>query len=428
METSQIPAPSIEVPYGTGPSRRRTGLVVGAIAAAVVIAAAAVAVADPFSSSTPAAAANPDSTSLQPVTQGTLTSQTQVDATLGYSGIYAVLNQSAGDGQSSSSSSSGNESPASGQGSSPTPGQESGIVTALPTVGQVVSQGQSLYSVSGSPVVLLYGATPAYRSLSEGMSGPDVAELNADLVALGYAKSSGLDPGSDYFSPATATALKALQGHLGVTQTGVLALGQAVFLPTAARVTGLSTSLGQPVSSGTPILDATSTARQVVADLDVSQQSDVAVGDKVTITLPNNATTSGVVSSVGTVATCPSGGGSSGSASASGGVCPGSSTGSTSTPTITVDVTPSDPSATGTWDQAPVEVTITTASAPDALIVPVDALLAQAGGSYAVEVAGAGGTDNLVPVTLGLFNDADGLVQVTGAGLQAGQKVVVPNL
>jgi Putative peptidoglycan binding domain/HlyD family secretion protein len=419
VETSQIPAPSIEVPGGTGPFRRRRGLVVGTIAAAVVIGGAAVAVADPFSSHAPAAAANPDNTSLQAVTQGTLTSQTQVHATLGYAGTYTVLNQSASNGQSSSQSP-GNESPASGQGS--------GTVTALPTAGQVVSQAQSLYSVSGSPVVLLYGSTPAYRSLSEGISGPDVAELNADLVALGYAKSSELDPRSDYFSSATATALKALQGHLDVAQTGVLALGQAVFLPAAARVTALSASVGQPVSSGTSILGATSTTRQVVADLDVSQQSDVAVGDKVTITLPNNQTTPGVVSSVGTVATCPSGTGSSGSTSASGGVCPSSSTGSTATPTINVDVTPSDPSATGSWDQAPVEVTITTASAPNALIVPVDALLAQAGGSYALEVAGTGGTDHLVPVTLGLFDDADGLVQVTGAGLQAGQKVVVPAL
>ena len=37
------------------------------------------------------------------------------------------------------------------------------------------------------PVVLLHGSTPAYRTLSAGASGPDVAELNADLVALGYA-------------------------------------------------------------------------------------------------------------------------------------------------------------------------------------------------------------------------------------------------
>jgi hypothetical protein len=93
-----------------------------------------------------------------------------------------------------------------------------------------------------------------------------------------------------------------------------------------------------------------------------------------------------------------------------------------------VDVTPSDPRATGTWDQAPVQVGITTDSVPDALVVPITALLAQSGGGYAVEVAGAGTNNNhLIPVSLGLFDDADGLVQVTGPGLAAGQQVVVPS-
>ena len=54
------------------------------------------------------------------------------------------------------------------------------------------------------------------------------------------------------------------------------------------------------------------------------------------------------------------------------------------------------------------------------------ALLAQPGGGYAVEVTGAGGRHRLVAVTPGLFDDAAGLVQVTGSGLAAGQQVVVP--
>jgi hypothetical protein len=57
--------------------------------------------------------------------------------------------------------------------------------------------------------------------------------------------------------------------------------------------------------------------------------------------------------------------------------------------------------------------------------VPVDALLAQANGGYAVEVT-AGGRHHLVPVTPGLFDDASGLVQVAGTKLAAGQHVVVP--
>ncbi|HZE03726.1 MAG TPA: hypothetical protein VE127_00785 [Solirubrobacteraceae bacterium] len=71
------------------------------------------------------------------------------------------------------------------------------------------------------------------------------------------------------------------------------------------------------------------------------------------------------------------------------------------------------------------KVGITTARVRDALSVPVTSLLAQSSGGYSVEVIGAGGTLWLVPVSLGLFDDADGLVQVTGHRLAAGQEVVV---
>jgi HlyD family secretion protein len=308
--------------------------------------------------------------------------------------------------------------------------QASGTYTELPAPGQVISQGQVLYRVNDSPVVLLYGSTPAYRTLSAGATGADVAELNADLVALGDVTAAQLNPTSASFGSATTTALKRLQAALGVTQNGTLTLGQAVFEPSAVRVTILSAPPGGNTQTGQPVMQATSTTRQVQVALDAAQQSDVAVGDKVTITLPNNQTTPGVVASVGTVATCPSsstsGGSSSGAAAQGTGTCASGSSGVTTAPTIAMDVTPSYPAATGTWDQAPVQVTITTASVPSALVVPVTALLARSGGGYAVEVVDPGGTHHLVPVSLGLFDDTDGLVQVTGSELGAGQEVVVP--
>jgi hypothetical protein len=288
-----------------------------------------------------------------------------------------------------------------------------------------VLQGHVLYRVDGAPVVLLYGSTPAYRTLSEGTTGGDVAELNADLVKLGYATRTELDPRSDTFGSETAVALEKLQAHLGVTATGILGLGQAVFLPTAARVTSLLVTLGAPAQPGDAVLDATSTRRQVSIALDPADQAEVKVGDAVTITLPDNRTTAGVVSSVGQVAGTVSSASSqpSGSASGAGGE-PGSSSGPA--PTVTVRVRPSYPHATGSWDQAPVTVTITARTVRNVLAVPVNALLALPGGRYAVEAASSGGVHHLVAVSLGLFDDAAGRVQVTGSGLQAGQRVVVP--
>jgi hypothetical protein len=306
--------------------------------------------------------------------------------------------------------------------------QARGTYTKLSAAGQVISQGHVLYQVNDRPVVLLYGSTPAYRTLSAGASGPDVDELNADLVALGYATRAQLSPKYASFGLATTAAVMKLQAALGVTQDGTLTLGQVVFQPSAVRVTSVSAQLGGSTEAGETVMQGTSTIRQVQVALSASEQTSMAVGDKVSITLPNNRTTPGVVSSVGAVATCPSssGSGESGSSSAAPGTdtCSSGSSGN-STPTITVDVTPSHPAATGTWDQAPVQVGITTASVPNALVVPVTALLAQSGGGYAVEVVAAGARNHLVPVSLGLFDDADGLVAVTGSALAAGQDVVV---
>jgi hypothetical protein len=310
--------------------------------------------------------------------------------------------------------------------------QARGTYTKLPAAGQVISQGHVLYRVNDRPVVLLHGSTPAYRTLSAGATGPDVAELNADLVALGYATSSQLSRTSASFGSATVTAVEKLQAAMGVTQNGTLTLGQVVFEPSAVRVASVSAQLGGSTQAGQTVMQATSTIRQVQVALSASEQTTMAVGDKVSITLPNNRTTPGVVSSVGAVATCPSssgagGSGGSGSSSAAPGTdtCSSGSSGSSTTPTITVGVTPSHPAATGKWDQAPVQVGITTASVPNALVVPVTALLARSGGGYAVEVVGAGARNHLVPVSLGLFDDAEGLVQVTASGLAAGQAVVV---
>ena len=279
-----------------------------------------------------------------------------------------------------------------------------GTITSLPEVGQVIRPGQPLYEVSNSPVILMNGGTPVSRPLSAGDTGPDVREHTADLVAMGYATRSALDPSSDHFGPATASALARMQGALGVSRTGALPLGQAVFLPAPLRITSLNATLGANADAGATVLQATSTVRQVQVNLNANEQSSLKAGDTALITLPNYQDTTGVVASVGTVA--------SGSGS--------------STPTIPVNITLQHPQDAGSLDQAPVRVQIRTSGVNNALIVPVTALLPQTGGGYVVETVDAHGIHHLVPVTLGLFDDADGLVQVMSQHLSPGQAIVVP--
>jgi hypothetical protein len=278
--------------------------------------------------------------------------------------------------------------------------------TMLPKTGSVIRRGQVLYRVNGTPALLFYGTVTPWRAFRSGMSpGPDVAALNANLEALGY----GGDLGGSSFTSATATAIEKLQARHGGPQSGSLALGSVIFEPGPVRVTSVTPTPGAAVQAG-PVLGITSTRRVATIALDAAQQSNVKVGDAVVITLPDNSTTPGKVTHVGTVATTPS------SSDQNGG---GGS------PTIEVDVTPTHPAATGRLDQAPVNVSIVTDSVQHALVVPVNALLALSGGGYAVEVASGSGR-HLVGVELGLFDDAEGLVQVTGSGLRAGQRVVIP--
>jgi peptidoglycan hydrolase-like protein with peptidoglycan-binding domain len=321
-----------------------------------------------------AAASGQPSTSLATVEKRTLSSRVSVSGTLGYLGTYQVINGA------------------------------QGHWTSLPAVGQVISQGQAIASVDGSPVVLFYGAIPAYRDFRSGMSdGEDVKQLEQNLLALGYGNSSNL-VASGHFDAFDVAAVKRWQKAMGLAQTGVISLGQVVFLPDAIRITSVAATLGSMAQPGAPLATATSTTRRVLVNLSANQQSKVKVGDKVTITLPNRKTTDGTVSSVGTVATSSGNGG--------------------GTPTIEVLITPTDPAATGTLDAAPVSVAIVTAQVADVLAVPVTALLAQKD-AYVVEVVDASGQHRFIPVTVGLFDDSSGLVQVEGTGLAAGQKVVV---
>jgi hypothetical protein len=277
--------------------------------------------------------------------------------------------------------------------------------TMLPTVGQYLRRGAALYAVDGKPGLLLYGSVTAWRAFVAGMSpGPDVAELNANLRALGLGGGTG-----DAFTGGTQSAIASLQRAHGLDPTGALLLGAVIFKPGAVRVTTVQPTLGAAVQPGA-VLGVSSTARVVTIALDASQQASIKVGDRATITLPNNETTPGIVSSVGTVASTPS----------------GDSNGQSQTPTVDVEITPTNPAATGRLDQAPVQISVTTAAVTNALVVPVNALLALAGGGYAVETVNAAGVHKLVAVGLGLFDDAQGLVEVTETTLVAGQRVVVP--
>jgi peptidoglycan hydrolase-like protein with peptidoglycan-binding domain len=307
------------------------------------------------------------------------------------------------------------------------PIQASGIVTWLPKPGTKAVLGSVLLRVDDRPVVLLYGQTPAYRSLhaegaapkatpaatagdnnnaaeqgtpgrdtaggqpaadSAASEGPDVRQLENGLWALGY-RGFTVD---DVFTSGTTAAVKQWQADLGIAPTGVVELGDVVFLPGPVRLTVDASALGVA-------LDPTAVQAQGLTKfvtVQVQDESDwTKAGTKVTIKLPDGREARGTVTATQRT--------SSAQADGSGG------------PTVQIAVDKNAPRA-ATGD---VEVTYIAQQRKQVLAVPVTALVALAEGGYAVQLD----SGRYVAVMPGLY--ADGMVEVTG-NLTEGAEIRVP--
>jgi hypothetical protein len=290
-----------------------------------------------------------------------------------------------------------------------------GTITGLPPIGSVVDRGQTLVEVDGRAVPLLFGDRPMWRELRDGVDdGPDVEQLEANLVALGIVSASELSVDQEW-TDATTEAVEDWQASLDRDDTGVVAPGDVVFLPAALRVAEHPVAVGGQV--GESVLGVTSATHLVTVDLEASRRSLLQPGQQVGIVLPDGTTITGRVYSVGNVATAADSG------DPEGGAGGGAGGEGDQEPTIDVVVALDDPAASGGLDGAPVTVQVVTSAAENVMAVPVEALLALAEGGYAVELAHADGTTDLVGVELGAF--ADGWVEVTGE-VAEGDEVVVP--
>ena len=262
-----------------------------------------------------------------------------------------------------------------------------GIYTWLPRPGALIRAGGVLYRVDDSPVTLMAGAVPAWRPFGTGMTdGPDVRQLQAGLIAGHFAGGLFTTP-TGYYDLATAYAVERWQAARGLTVTGAVALGQVVFLPTAVLAGAMNVTAGEAAVAGQRPYQVTTGQRTVTVPVNPTLPPTT-VGESVSIVLPSQASVPGTISAAGSAQ---------------------------------LTVTPRG--ATGTGVNVQVQVSLAVQSARDVLAVPVSALLALAGGGYGLEVVGASGVHRLVGVTAGLF--ASGQVQVSGAGITAGTRVVV---
>ncbi|MFE7312377.1 hypothetical protein ACFU7T_04570 [Streptomyces sp. NPDC057555] len=294
-------------------------------------------------------------------------------------------------------------------------GTGKGLLTRLPKPDATVARGKPLYWVDDRPVMVFFGDTPVFRTLdTPGVSGRDVTVLAENLRALGYdtgpvagapppraaGSGHGAEPGAK-LTPALLAALKRWQHDTGQEETGKLVPGQVVVVPGPYRVSGIKAQLGDPVAE--EVLTVTSVRKSVQVKVDAQDAASIRKGDRVTIALPSTKSVPGKVTSVGQTVQ----GGDDSNAS-----------GAASEATLQVTVEPVDDAAVQDLSSASVQVTFTAEQRKHVLVVPVGALLALREGGYALQRPGG----QLVGIKTGLF--AKGMVEVSGAGLKEGDRVV----
>ncbi|GAA3227079.1 peptidoglycan-binding protein [Actinocorallia longicatena] len=274
-----------------------------------------------------------------------------------------------------------------------------GTITALPVEGSTISRGKSIYRLDNKPVTLLYGSLPPYRTLETGVKGSDVKQFELNLWALGY---RGFTPDSSY-SWATAYAVEEWQDDLGLKETGSVEPSQIVYADGTVRVDSLSLQRGAVVAPGTEIEKITGTSPLATVVLDATSGPLAKLGSAVQIKLSDGKIVSGKIKKVTTLVAKAEDGQSS---------------------TTKFQVTISFDKDVKSQGVAAVSVAFTAGQRPDVLTVPVAALVALTEGGYGVELVD-GTTKRFVAVETGLF--ADGKVEITGTGLKAGLKVVMPS-
>ena len=151
----------------------------------------------------------------------------------------------------------------------------------------MIRRGESLYRLDDEPAAwLLYGALPAWRDFSSGMTdGEDVRQLERNLRALGHDPDGDMTVDDDWDWATTAAVLR-FQDERGLTEDGTLARGEVVFRDGAARVGELRAALGQSVAPGAQIAELSTTRREVTVDLEATRQSLAREGATVTVELP----------------------------------------------------------------------------------------------------------------------------------------------
>ncbi len=276
------------------------------------------------------------------------------------------------------------------------PIQGQGVVTARHDKGTIVGHGEPLIWRDTLPTYLVKGDVPMYRTLEltgttvkKHQQGEDVRQLQEYLIEVGFDDAGRLEA-DGIFGAGTKRAVKAWQKANGFEQTGAIDRTQIIFSPAAVRIDSTPR-----VGSDFIELTVTAAAQEIRADFETKSAPFLNVGDEVALDYGSGEPATGTITEV-----TPS-------------------VGDDGTRTLTAVIEPSQLVPTGTER---VTVTASRTTASDALVVPVRAVLALAGGGYGIEVDTGSGTE-LRRIEVGAVVDAR--AEITG-DIEAGDEVIVP--
>lgn len=171
-----------------------------------------------------------------------------------------------------------------------------GVVTTVDIEpGTEVTSGTRLYSVDLRPVFAAAGSVPSFRDLSRGVTGADVAQLEALLVQVGVL--TGEPDGR--FDAATAAAVSRWQASVGIPPDGIVRAGDILFVPDLpARVTfAPELARGARLSGGENAVLALASEPDVRLLLTADMRSDITAGAAIRLN-PGDAAWEGTVATV----------------------------------------------------------------------------------------------------------------------------------
>jgi peptidoglycan hydrolase-like protein with peptidoglycan-binding domain len=157
-----------------------------------------------------------------------------------------------------------------------------GVVTSINfTDGDQVAAGDVLFTVNLRPTILAAGEVPSFRDLQPGDSGPDVTQLENLLSAQNFLEG----PPDDSFDSETAEAVAAWQRSLGVAEDGIVRRGDIIFAPEIPlRVVATEAlTVGEQLSGGEIVLNKLSAAPAVVIPLTPEQRGLVPLSGQVRV-------------------------------------------------------------------------------------------------------------------------------------------------